>query len=212
MNYGYIYKTINLVNKKFYIGQHRGQFNLDYLGSGVLLQFAINKYDKRNFKPEIVCYTDDREQANILERKHIRENRRKYGQDMMYNVADGGEGGSFKYHKHTEKSKRKIGISTKKALQNPEIRKKISEKTLEAFKNPVIKEKHRLAVNSAECKAKNSLAHIGQRKNLGKHWNWSAEALEARKLSHIDEKRGLSMIGNKRTLGKHWKWKKVEAN
>ena len=44
--YGYIYKTINLVNDKIYIGQkHSSKFlGEKYLGSGKSLKGAIIKY------------------------------------------------------------------------------------------------------------------------------------------------------------------------
>ena len=35
--YGYIYKTTNLVNGKIYVGQHKGEFTEDYIGSGTSL-------------------------------------------------------------------------------------------------------------------------------------------------------------------------------
>ena len=44
--FGYIYKTTNLINNKIYIGQHKSEkFEPNkYIGSGVVLLKAINKY------------------------------------------------------------------------------------------------------------------------------------------------------------------------
>jgi group I intron endonuclease len=55
-----IYKTTNLVNGKQYIGRD-GRNNPNYLGSGILLQRAIKKYGKENFKKEILeeCNSDE---------------------------------------------------------------------------------------------------------------------------------------------------------
>lgn len=40
--YGYIYKTVNTKNNKFYIGKHEvDHYDPAYLGSGKLLQKAI---------------------------------------------------------------------------------------------------------------------------------------------------------------------------
>ena len=55
MNYGYIYKTTNLINGKIYIGQHKSNlFDSQYKGSGVILRKAFAKYGKENFKVEII--------------------------------------------------------------------------------------------------------------------------------------------------------------
>ena len=57
----YIYLTTNLIDGKKYIGQHAGSVNDNYLGSGVLLTKAIEKYGKENFKKEIleICKKSD---------------------------------------------------------------------------------------------------------------------------------------------------------
>lgn len=51
----FIYKTTNLTNNKAYVGQHSTN-NLDdgYLGSGVALLNAVEKYGKEKFKCEIL--------------------------------------------------------------------------------------------------------------------------------------------------------------
>ena len=42
-NYGYIYKTTNLIENKIYIGQKKGFFHSNYYGSGIYLKSAIKK-------------------------------------------------------------------------------------------------------------------------------------------------------------------------
>lgn len=90
----FIYKTTNLVNGKYYIGKYAGKRST-YLGSGVALQKAIDKYGKNNFKRIIL------EKCSTLTELAYRE---KYWIELFdavndprsYNIAEGGCGG-FSY-------------------------------------------------------------------------------------------------------------------
>lgn len=89
---GYIYLTTNLLNGKKYIGQHKhSSFDTKYIGSGILLTKAINKYGKENFKCEILqeCYTID--ELNFAEKEWIAFYNAN-NLDEFYNVAKGGLG------------------------------------------------------------------------------------------------------------------------
>lgn len=90
--YYLVYKTTNLVNGKIYIGKHE-TYNLDdgYLGSGILIQRAIEKYGKENFKREILCECSSREEMNAKEAELVNEEFLK--RDDVYNLKQGGEGG-----------------------------------------------------------------------------------------------------------------------
>jgi len=53
----YLYKTINLINSKYYIGVHSTNDLSDgYIGTGKLLRWAIKKYGKENFKNEVIIF------------------------------------------------------------------------------------------------------------------------------------------------------------
>jgi len=130
----YIYKTINLINRKYYIGMHIGKLDDTYLGSGKILKQAINKYGKQNFKKEILVVCENEEELRIWEKKLV---------DLYvknpdcYNIAPGGEGGNtVKYF--TEEEKEKIKKKASEAIkewnkQNPEkvkLRQEKQKKTL----------------------------------------------------------------------------------
>lgn len=91
--FGYIYKTINLVNNKIYVGKKKGSFDPKYFGSGIALANAIKKYGTSNFVVEIIVYASDKDELNELEKICIAEYRQDLGRENLYNISDGGEGG-----------------------------------------------------------------------------------------------------------------------
>lgn len=86
-----IYETINKVNGKRYIGKDKHN-NPNYLGSGALLNKAINKYGRDNFIKTILEYCDSEEHMCECERHWIAiTNAQKSKQ--YYNIGEGGNGG-----------------------------------------------------------------------------------------------------------------------
>lgn len=88
-----IYKTINLINGKIYIGQD-SKNNPDYLGSGNILKYAIKKYGIKNFTKEILEYCDSKEHLNEREIFWI-EKMNSRDLNIGYNIAIGGTGGKL---------------------------------------------------------------------------------------------------------------------
>lgn len=85
-----IYKTINLITNKIYIGK-QVKFKLEYLGSGKLIKLSIKKYGKENFKKEILQTCSSIEELNIQEQYWI-----KHFNSIVpngYNISLGGDGG-----------------------------------------------------------------------------------------------------------------------
>lgn len=104
--YGYIYKTINLVNGKIYIGQHKAdQFDPTYLGSGKVLLNAVNKYGKESFICEILEWCETQSKINSRERCWIKFYNSR-DRNIGYNITEGGEG--WKGVHHSEYTKQKI--------------------------------------------------------------------------------------------------------
>lgn len=130
-----IYKTTNLVNGKFYIGQDSHN-NPKYLGSGISLDRAIKKYGRENFKKEILEFCDSKLALNEREIFWISK------LCPEYNIAKGGSGGdTLSNHPDYDNiilkmkarptaewtEERKLAQSgDKNPAKRPEVRKKIS--------------------------------------------------------------------------------------
>lgn len=92
--YGYIYKTTNLVTGKIYIGQHKytkSELDPNYLGSGIILKEAIEKYGKENFKCEVLEYCSSLDDLNAKEIYYIRLFN-STNETVGYNLSEGGKG------------------------------------------------------------------------------------------------------------------------
>ena len=128
MSYGYIYKITNMINGKVYIGQHKYTENIvsetdmikdNYMGSGVAIIAAQEKYGVENFKKEIVCVCENKEDLDVLEIFCIMLAKTENGENC-YNIAAGGHTNPFEYMTEEEKDIRntKVGEASKKAWKN----------------------------------------------------------------------------------------------
>lgn len=103
----YIYRLVNMINGKTYIGKHtiiEGRADV-YMGSGKLLKRAKDKYGIENFKKEIlICGRFTQEEINKFERCAI------FFERMLgkaeYNLADGGDGGNVFWKNATSEDKK----------------------------------------------------------------------------------------------------------
>lgn len=87
-----IYKTTNLVNGKYYLGQHQTKNKDDtYLGSGKLLLQAIKKYGNESFKREILYECSSVDEMNQKEKEIVTQE--EVSNPECYNARIGGEGG-----------------------------------------------------------------------------------------------------------------------
>jgi len=109
-----IYKTVNKINGKFYIGQDSFN-NPNYLGSGKIFLKALKKYGKESFEKEIIDTAETDLELDEKERWWIDKlNAIEEG----YNIAVGGQGGKvfdkgsgFSGKVHSNQTKKKISSS-----------------------------------------------------------------------------------------------------
>lgn len=164
--YGYIYVTTNLINKHMYIGQHKYNINKideSYLGSGTLFLKALKKYGKENFKVEMLGIAHTKKELNQLEKYFIATFIDKYGKGMLYNMAEGGQGGN----NSPMTPERKANISKARKGQ------KLDPKRAQMLQNM-----RTGRIVSEESKLKARLSNLGQAR--------SEEARKNMSLNHAD--------------------------
>lgn len=177
-----IYKTTNLINGKIYIGQD-SKNNDNYIGSGILIKKAITKYNRENFKKEILEYCKTKEELNEKETYWINKFN-STNPEIGYNVLK--IGNSSLGYKHTEETKEKLKKNRigkklsdlhKKNISQGNIGRKVSKDTRkkisEKLKGKTITKEHKLKIaqsNKGKIRSeshKNSirLANIGRIKS-----------------------------------------------
>jgi group I intron endonuclease len=130
---GIVYKTINLINGIIYIGKD-SKNDSKYLGSGKHFLRALNKYGKENFNKIIIDIDGNKQELKEKEIFWIRFYD-STNPEIGYNLAWGGEGGS--YGPMSEEQKRKLSIANKGKHW------KLSEKTKQAMRKPKSEEHRR---------------------------------------------------------------------
>tara|TARA_R110000823_G_scaffold115491_4_gene238175 strand:+ start:262 stop:921 length:660 start_codon:yes stop_codon:yes gene_type:complete len=89
----FVYMTENLINGKKYIGQHVGEEADNYLGSGTILNKAIKKHGRENFKRTILEVVNEKKQLDQKETEWIAKFDAVNRTDF-YNLTEGGTGGN----------------------------------------------------------------------------------------------------------------------
>lgn len=146
---GYIYLTTNKINGKIYIGQHKNkEYNEKYLGSGVLIRKAINKYGKENFSNKLLewCYSE--KELNEKEQLWIKKLDCLANTNKGYNLSIGGNQVT-PIHGYTEEQRkeygRKISIANKGKKRSEEFCKRNSE----IHKNKIVSKESRKKMSEA---------------------------------------------------------------
>ena len=102
MKYYTIYKTVNKINDKIYIGKHQCDDPFDdYIGSGLLLKNAINKHGIDNFEKTVLYIFDNELEMNNKEIDIVNEE--FILREDTYNIALGGQGGKLLPYKYSLK-------------------------------------------------------------------------------------------------------------
>lgn len=165
--FGYIYLITNTINKKQYVGQHTtDNLNDGYMGSGVALHRAFDKYGIENFTKEILFYTTSKFKENLktilnpLETLYIK----RYNTFFAgYNLTTGGDSYIL-----SEESKERMSDSMKG--NNNRLGKSASEDTKRRISLSQRGNSNRLGkLRSEESKRKQGES------NRGTHRVWNAE-------------------------------------
>lgn len=122
-----VYKTINLVNGKFYIGVHKTENpHDDYIGSGTYIKAAVVKHGAGNFKKEVLFSYSDASSAFEKEAELVE----MYRDDLLcMNLREGGSGG-FDYVNRNNLHSTKEGRERLKQIlkDDPEFLKRAMKK------------------------------------------------------------------------------------
>ena len=173
-----VYKTTNLINGKFYIGQD-SKNDPSYLGSGSLLKKAIKKYGRKNFIKETVETCSSLEELNDREIYWIKETK---SQHLGYNVSDGGFRGSFVWSEEQRKIHSDFMKNKFDSYSDEWIYYQTKDKT--GSNGPNFGKKH-----SDKTKEKISIA---QKRNPTKYWLGKTQSEES------NQKRREKSLGSKR--------------
>jgi hypothetical protein len=149
--YGYIYLTVNKINNKKYIGQHKGHWDSKYFGSGKILKRATKKYGIEFFDCYPLCLAFTKDELNQLEIDFIEYYKPEY------NIAKGGQGGNV--GKEAYKKRSEILTGRKRKPFTKEHKQKISIANKGKKREPF----------SEETKRKMGESKIGKKYWLGKH-------------------------------------------
>ena len=143
MTYYYIYQITNLVNNKIYIGVHKtSKLDDGYMGSGKIINSAIEKYSIDNFKKDILEFFETSDAMYAKEKEVVTDE--FLLREDTYNLRRGGTGG-FDYinksgipkmlgKKHTAETKAKQGH-----IHSIEERKQTSARMIGNDYNPTLK-------------------------------------------------------------------------
>ena len=197
-----IYKIVNKVNGKIYIGKDESSSS-SYMGSGKLIKRAISKYGLDNFTKEVIeeCYGSKilQEREKYWIKKYKSQNPK-----IGYNISSGGDGGdtisnnpdrktilkkisdTLKGREFTQEHKKKLRENHNS--KNPEVGNRISQK----LKGRVFSDEHREKLRQANLGKKRSPEAVDKNREALKNTMWihniiTGEEKRVSKNSCVDE-------------------------
>jgi group I intron endonuclease len=165
-----LYKTINLINGKIYVGVHKvadTSTSKRYLGSGDKLKIAIKKYGRENFVRETLAEFSSCDDVYTAEAQIVTEEFIK--REDTYNISLGGRGGvnlteemRAKISKantgrtHTPETKAKLSAANKGKSHSEEARKKIGDASRgRKYYGRVLSEEHKAKIKASNTRPDN---------------------------------------------------------
>lgn len=139
-----IYKTTNKINGKIYVGQHKTKnINDGYIGSGLILNNARQKYGEENFKREILefCTRDNLNEREIYWIEKLCARNPHIG----YNIKKGGSGGDvFTGNPNMHAIREKISKGVMKRFEGTTKYRELLSKNSTGLQNPNSKHIYRI--------------------------------------------------------------------
>lgn len=191
MKYHIVYQITNIVNGKIYIGKHTTS-NLDdgYMGSGKLLNKAIEKYGIENFKKHIIQIFDN--EKDCLDFELFLVNEKFVNREDTYNLTKGGNGSWYHINSDLEKLRKIANNMNRKKENNSEYVEKRKEIMSQIFKILHLEGKFNYATfkgkkHTEETKKKMSEFRKGKQKGernsqYGTCWIHHLEKKESKKI------------------------------
>ncbi len=117
------YKITNLIDGKFYYGIHKTKNPSDnYMGSGLRIRRAIEKFGKESFRKENLLFFNTYDDALDFEKEFVNE--QLLMDPSCYNMNKGGRGGcTFR----SEETRRKVSNSQIGKKHSDDTKRKMSE-------------------------------------------------------------------------------------
>ena len=192
--FGIIYVTVNTVNGRRYIGQHKcSDENDSYLGSGKILKEAIQRYGKENFRRYTLYRAETEEELDKKEVEFISAFRATEN-DKYYNINEGGNANRMCGKNNPMYGRRGELAPAYGRKKSPEETAKMKE-CMSGVNNPMYGHKY-----TYEERKK-----IGDGQRGEKHWNygkhWSEETKQ--KMSKTHKERYAAGLYNNPSKEKH---------